>query len=109
MSTVWYYIGMTTIEQTKNKPADSLLSKEATMASTSLVTFTDPGYCIPADILLDAGNFNDTTCVVSPCSEAGNKLFTELFGDAVASVTMRKSKALEFAQFATANYGLSVI
>jgi hypothetical protein len=96
-------------DQMSNQSADTLLSKEANMASSPLVTFADPGYSIPADILLDAGNFNDTKCVVTPCSGAGKSLFAELFGEAVASVTMPKSKALEFAQYATVQRGLSVI
>jgi len=71
-------------------------TEEANMVNP-ILSFDIPS---SVDFRMDAGDFSSTTAHVEPVSDAGRKLFAELFGAACSSVEMLKSGALDFCVYA---------
>ena len=51
------------------------------------------------DFTITSSSFSSTTSSVAPVSDAGKKLFSEMFGEGVVSVEMPKTKTSDFAVF----------
>lgn len=64
------------------------------------VTFAAIPDSRPVDLAINFGEFSSGTAEVSAVSPAGKALLGEMFGIGCVSITLPKSKSVDFARFA---------